>query len=103
MAHILLDVLLVGAVASFASKLLRRGRTVTPVVQQNTRRNPPVPEPIRTRPSEANHVETAKADGIQPGAGRYLLDGASAHGSTDRTAAMMDMMSGSGVCTPRKL
>ncbi len=103
MTNILIAICLLGAV-SFIPKLFGRRRSITPRIEK------PRPEPritidARRKPEETARVDSAATAWIDPAASAglpdYLLSGRHPDGSVDRTAAMMDMMSGPGICTPR--
>ncbi len=104
MTHILMDIVLLGAFASCAAKLLGKPWTITPRIvpearpdrQVTTFVRPEPPEPERTKKTAPAPIEAATPVGPPD----YLLGGQRAGGAADRTAAMMDMMCGSGVCTP---
>jgi hypothetical protein len=104
--HILIDIVLVGAVAFSAARRIGRRRAITPTSVPEVRPEQGATTSVRREPPEtarAKQTESATAS-IQtptsPGFPQYLLGARRAGESGDRMAETLEMMSGPGICTP---
>lgn len=96
------------AVAFFVARLLGRRRIYADSISQKIAPARPDATPVRGNPKpgaprakQTTPVSISATQRVTPD--DYLLGGRSIAGRPDRTAAIMDMMSGPGVCTPRDL
>ena len=102
MTHLLIDVILLGVVWQFAAMLFKRTRIVAPSTQATQKPARPAVKAVGTRSIgriDAEHPQVATGQMIGPS---YLLGTENAGKSADGTRAMLEMMSGPGVCTPRE-
>jgi hypothetical protein len=105
--HILVDIILVSAVAFWAARQIGRGRAITPTnVPEVMPEQRPMTSVPRVRPETARAIKTASAKAsiqtpMSVGFPHYLLDGRRAGERGDRMAETLDMMSGPGICTPK--
>ena len=93
-------ILILGAFLFFAARVFGR-RTITPQISREAEPERPMTASIWSEPAEterATQVPTGPAGSAGPS--DYLLGGQRAGGAPDATAAMIDMMSGPGLCTP---
>ena len=104
--HILIDVVLVSAVAFLAARRISGRRAITPTSvpeagpelrpRTSVRRERPETAPAKSTASATASIQTP----ISVGFPHYLLGGQRAGKRGDRMAETMDMMSGPGICTP---
>jgi len=107
MTHFVTDIVLIIALTFLARSHFRKRRSATTRTEPPKRQERSNPAPVRREypvSRRANAAVTpapapAPDTSIAPAA--YLLGGAVGRGGVDRTAAMMDLMSGPGLCSPR--
>jgi hypothetical protein len=105
MSHGFTPIVLLGAMAFAALRLLGRRRKAVPVaaprrvsertVGQSVRQAPQATRPTQPIIAVAKHVEPAAVHKA------YLLSSRRPGRQTDATTALLDVMSGPGLCTPR--
>jgi hypothetical protein len=97
-------ILMLGVFAFFAMRLLGSRRTITPQIVPEAEPERPMTATIWREPPETDRTNQAAAAPIElatpASPSDYLLGGQRAGGAPDTIAAMMDMMSGPGLCTP---
>jgi hypothetical protein len=102
MTGILIAILVLGAVSSIP-RLFARRRTITPSFSPDFLSGPRV---ATVEPDEPIEWESVTEDAVMPAEAaramplHYLLNDPR-NGRPDRIAAIMDMMAGPGICTPR--
>jgi hypothetical protein len=100
--HFLIEIVLFSLFAVPAIRLIGKRRTITPRAAPERRPSTPVSASLRRVPQDAEHTEKAAGPSqpVTPIRHRKYLLG-SPRAERDTTAAMLDMMSGPGICTPR--
>jgi hypothetical protein len=97
-------ILALGIFAFFATRILGSRRTITPQIAREAEPERPMTATIWREPAETDRANQAAIAPIEAGMptipSDYLLGGQRADGAPDTMAAMMDMMSGPGLCTP---
>lgn len=99
-------ILALGVFAFFTVRILGSRRTITPQLAQEAEPERPMTATIWREPPETDSSSPATTAWIEPAASArssdYLLGGRRTGGAPDTMAAMMDMMSGPGLCTPAR-
>ena len=105
-AHILIDIVLIGVIALFTTKKLGKRQAVIPAsVPEGWLEQPGI---ARREPFEPAHAEppppVPAATGLPASADSpsYLLGGRRTGRRSDRMAAALAMMAGPGICTPNE-
>jgi hypothetical protein len=105
MAQGLMPVILIGAIAFGALRLLAGKRSVAPAVASRPTADQAVGRSVRrsprsARPARPVTVATKDVRSVTPEK-TYLLGNPRTGGPSDATAELFGMMSGPGLCTPR--
>jgi hypothetical protein len=119
-AHILIDIVLIGFVAYAATRRKGRPRASTPTARAASRPEPgpheavrrAVPETTLTKPTVGKKTEAQAAiqaptfrvptsrAATPTASSHYLLGAQRTDGRRDRMAETLEMMAGPGICTP---
>ena len=95
-------ILIFGALAFFAARLFGKARTISPEAVLEALSERQVATSLRREPSaRAGASQAASIESGMPAVPASYLLGGSRAGAADSVAAVMDMMSGPGLLTPR--
>ena len=105
MTHFVTDIVLIIGLTFIARSHFRKRRSATTRTEPLERQQRSDPAPVRREYPVSRHANALVTPAPAPDTSivplTYLLGGAVGRGGVDRTAAMMDLMSGPGLCSPR--